>query len=256
VHGDDIAMMPRAAFTGSSRYGVFWGGDIGSSAEGLRAAIVAGLRSAVMGYPVWGSDTGGYWQAELDREVTARWLAFSAFCPIMEVGPTENRGFWDMKGEPHYDAELIAIWRLYSMIHDRLADYSYQQALTAHTTGMPIMRPLFLAYPDQPEAWQDWQTYLYGPDILVSAVWKKGTTEHTLYLPAGDRWIDAWTGQTHDGGQSLTVSTPLHKIPFFVREGSDIRYGTLLEKLWGESLKIARDPPNLAELQQSLDWTP
>jgi alpha-D-xyloside xylohydrolase len=253
VHGDDIAMMPRAGFTGSSRYGVFWGGDIGSSAEGLRAAIIAGLRASIIGYPIWGSDTGGYWQAEMDREVTARWLAFSAFCPIMEVGPTENRGFWDMKGEPHYDAELIAIWRLYSIIHDRLCDYSYQQAVTAHDTGMPIMRPLFLAYPEQPEAWQDWQTYLYGPDILVSAIWQKGTTEHTIYLPAGERWIDAWTGQTHDGGHSLTVPAPLHKIPFFVREGSDIRYGTLLEKLWVESLKIARDRPNLAELQQSLE---
>jgi alpha-glucosidase (family GH31 glycosyl hydrolase) len=171
----------------------------------------------------------------------------------MEVGPTENRGFWDMKGEPHYDAELIAIWRLYSIIHDRLGDYSYQQAVTAHDTGMPIMRPLFLAYPEQAEAWQDWQTYLYGPDILVSAIWQKGTTEHTIYLPAGARWIDAWTGQIHDGGQSLTVPAPLYKIPFFVREGSDIRYGTLLEKLWVESLKIARDRPNLAELQQSLE---
>jgi alpha-glucosidase (family GH31 glycosyl hydrolase) len=256
VHGDDIAMMPRAAFTGSSRYGVFWGGDIGSPAEGLRAAIIAGLRSAVIGYPIWGSDTGGYWQAELDREVTARWLAFSAFCPIMEVGPTENRGFWNMAREPHYDAELIAIWRLYSIIHDRLADYSLRHAVEAHETGMPIMRPLFLHYPDQKEAWEDWQTYLYGPDILVSAIWQKGTTEHTLYLPAGERWIDAWTGQTHDGGRSVTVTAPLYKIPFFVREGSDIHYGTLLEKVWVESLKIARDPPDLAALQQSLDRLP
>ena len=256
VHGDDIAMMPRAAFTGSSRYGVFWGGDIGSPAEGLRAAIIAGLRSAVIGYPIWGSDTGGYWQAEMDREVTARWLAFSAFCPIMEVGPTENRGFWDMKGEPHYDVELIAIWRLYSIIHDRLGDYSHRQAVTAHTTGMPIMRPLFLVYPDQPEAWRDWQTYLYGPDILVSAIWQKNTTEHTLYLPAGERWVDAWTSMTHEGGQSVTVPTPLYKIPLFVREGSDIQYGTLLEKVWVESLKIARNPPNLAELQQSIEPAP
>lgn len=249
VHGDDIAMMPRAAYTGSSRYGVFWGGDIGSPAEGLRAAIIAGLRSAIIGYPVWGSDTGGYWQAELDREVTARWLAFSAFCPIMEVGPTENRGFWDMVREPRYDAELIAIWRLYSIVHDGLADYSYRQAVVAHETGMPIMRPLFLAFPEQEEAWKDWQSYLYGPDILVSPVWRKGVTEHTLYLPEGERWIDAWTSQTHDGGRSITVSAPLHKIPLFIREGSDINYGTLLEKLWVESLKIARTPPDLAALE-------
>ena len=62
----------------------------------------------------------------------------------------------------------------------------------------------------------------------------------------GDWWFLTLTA---GGGQSVTVPAPLYKIPFFVREGSDIHFGTLLEKVWVESLKIARDPPNLAELR-------
>ena len=184
--------MPRAGYTNSNRYGVFWGGDIGivpdydsTYPEALRAAVIALQRSAIIGFPIWGSDTGGY-VSVMDHELTARWLAFSCFCPIMEIGPTENRGLWNLKTPPHYDSQLIAIWRLYSIIHTNLIDYSYQQAKNARKTGMPIVRPLFLQYPDQQQAWQDWQTYLYGPDILVSAVWQKNTQEHSLYLPAGE----------------------------------------------------------------------
>ncbi|HHD63955.1 MAG TPA: glycoside hydrolase family 31 protein, partial [Desulfobulbaceae bacterium] len=252
LHGDDFTLLARAAYTGSSRYASFWGGDIGSSQEGLRAAVIAQLRSAVMGYPVWGSDTGGYWQGDLDREVTARWLAFSCFSPIMEVGPTENRGFWNMKQEPHYDKQLIATWRLYAKLHARLQEYSYSCAREAHATGMPIVRPLFLVYPGQKEAWNDWQTFLYGPDILVSAIWQKGVKEHTLYLPKGEEWVDAWNPEKiYTGGQKITVQTTLPKIPLFIRKNSKVDLGNL-PALFNESLKLAADKPDLGKLQRSI----
>lgn len=257
VRGDDFVLMPRAGYTHSSRYGCFWGGDIGSPAEGLRAAIIAQQRSAVIGYPLWGSDTGGYWQGEMDREVCARWLAFSCFSPIMEVGPTEDRGLWDMKGEPHYDAELIAIWRLYAKLHTRLIDYSYKCAKETRQSGVPIVRPLFLAYPQQEQARENWQTYLYGPDILVSPVWQKATQTHSLYLPAGQKWIDVWDANAvvHGGGQNVTVETPLYRMPIFVREGAEIIEAfSGLEQLYNESLAIARDKPDLKELEKATEW--
>jgi len=81
--GQDFALMPRAGYTGTSRYAVFWGGDVGGNQEGLRASIIALQRSAVMGYPNWGADTCGYGHAPMEQEVCARWLAFSCFNPIM-----------------------------------------------------------------------------------------------------------------------------------------------------------------------------
>jgi alpha-D-xyloside xylohydrolase len=250
IKGDDFILIPRAGYTGSSKYSGFWGGDIGSPPEGLRAAIIALQRCAIIGFPVWGSDIGGYWQADLDREVTARWLAFGCFCPIMEFGPTEDRAPWNMKSEPHYDAELIAVWRMYAKIHASLAGYTHQLVKEANKTGMPVVRPLFLQYPDQPEAWKDWQTYLYGPDILVSGIWKKGTTKHSCYLPAGEKWIDAWdTKKVYDGGQTINIETPMEKIPIFIRKGSSINLGDLTS-LYIESTVIAGNVPNLKELQE------
>ncbi len=249
VHGDDFVLMPRAAYTNSSKYAVFWGGDIGSPPEGLRTAIIALQRCAVMGYPLWGSDTGGYWQGDLDREVLARWLGFSCFCPIMEVGPTENRGLWDMDKEPNYDKELIAIWRLYTKLHTHLMDYTYKFAKHARETGMPVARPLFLAYPDQKQAWEEWQTYLYGDDILVSAIWRKQKESHELYLPAGQKWKSAWTGEIYDGGQNVEVDTPMYKIPVFVKKNSALILPDL-EKLYKESLQLASQKPDLSKLEE------
>jgi alpha-glucosidase (family GH31 glycosyl hydrolase) len=250
IKGDDFVLIPRAGYTGSSKYSGFWGGDIASAPEGLRAAVIALQRNAIIGFPVWGSDIGGYWGGKLDREITARWLAFGCFCPIMEFGPTEDHAPWSMNSEPGYDTELIAIWRMYAKIHASLAGYTHQLVKEANKTGMPVVRPLFLQYPNQPEAWKDWQTYLYGPDILVSAIWEKGTTKHSCYLPAGEKWIDAWdTSKVYEGGITITVETPMEKIPIFIRKGSSINLGDLTS-LYVESTVIAGNVPNLKELQK------
>ena len=250
--GNDFVLMPRGAYTGSSRYGVFWGGDIGGTQEGLRASIVAVQRSAVMGYPNWGSDTCGYNQQLLEQEVCGRWLGFSAFTPIMEVGPTRNVAFWNLPREPSYDTELIAIWRLYARLHQRLIDYSYKYAQEATKTGMPIVRPLFLVDPKSSAAWANWWTYLYGQDILVSPIWEKGKRTQQVYLPSGDRWRDAWNpDKIFPGGQTITVNADLHQIPLFVRAGSNVKLGDLNQE-WKESHAIAEKKPDLRALDAEL----
>src|SRR3974390_1867687 len=128
----------------------------------------------------------------MDTEVCGRWLAFSCFTPIMEVGPTRNVAFWNFHNPPRYDADLIAMWRLYARLHERLADYSYGAALEARRTGMPIVRPLMLVEPQSPAAWSNWWTYQYGLDILVSPLWQKNARTQEVYLPSGTKWRDAW----------------------------------------------------------------
>ena len=250
--GHDFVLMPRGAYTGSSRYGAFWGGDIGGTQEGLRASIIAVQRSAVMGYPNWGSDTCGYNQQLLEQEVCGRWLGFSAFTPIMEVGPTRNVAFWNLPREPSYDTELIAIWRLYARLHQRLIDYSYKYAQEAAKTGMPIVRPLFLVDPKSSAAWANWWTYLYGQDILVSPVWEKGKRMQQVYLPSGAKWRDAWRPErVYDGGETITVNAELHQIPLFVRVGSSVKLGDLNQE-WKESRAIAEKKPDLRALDAEL----
>ena len=250
--GDDFFLMPRAAYTGSAPYSVFWGGDIGGTQEGLRASIIAIQRSAVMGYPNWGSDICGYNQQLLEQEVCGRWLAFGALNPIMEVGPTRNVAFWNLPREPNYDVQLIALWRLYARLHERLVDYNYQYAQEANRTGMPIVRPLFLVDPIVPAAWTNWWTYQYGNDLLVSPVWEKGKRSQQVYFPSGKSWRDAWNPQKiYRGGTSVTVAADAHQLPLFVRVGSKLDLGDL-NKEWRESLEIASKRPDLKALDAEL----
>jgi len=247
--GDDFVLLPRAAYTGTAQYSANWGGDVGGTQEGLRASIIALQRSAVMGYSSWGADTCGYNQQLMEQEVCGRWLAFSAFNPIMEVGPTRNVGFWNLPREPKYDATLIALWRLYARLHERLVEYGHAHAVEANKTGMPIVRPLFMADPKAKEAWTNWWTYLYGKDILVSPIWEKNKREQEVYLPAGSTWKDAWqTGKTYKGGQTIKVRAELHQIPIFIRAGSKIDLGDL-DREWKESVEIAAKKPDLAAMQ-------
>jgi len=173
----------------------------------------------------------------------------------MEVGPTNNRAFWSNPAEPHYDTEMIAVWRLYSKIRMQLKDYVKTQAQKAHDDGTPVVRPLFLAFPGQKEAWSEWQSYMFGPDILVSPIWQSNIREQSVWLPSGVTWTDAWSseGKEYPGGTRVTVNVPLHKIPLFIRKGSDINLGNL-EELYDESFELASEKPDMATLEKAEKW--
>ncbi|HER08866.1 MAG TPA: alpha-glucosidase [Bacteroides sp.] len=250
--GEDFVLFPRAQYTGSARYGAMWAGDTDNSAEGLRSALIAMQRCAVMGYPNWGSDAGGYPQ-RMDREVTMRWLGFACFSPVMEVGPTNNRGFWGMNYEPSYDHELLAVWRFYSKLRMSLVDYLHALSENAWETGTPVARPLFLEYPDQEASWNNWTTYKLGDDLLVSVIWETGKTRQEVYLPAGEQWIDLWNGQEYGGGQTIEVDAPLYMTPVFLRKGSDLALPGL-SQLYQESVALASVKYRMSELEAAADW--
>jgi alpha-D-xyloside xylohydrolase len=92
----------------------------------------------------------------------------------------------------------------------------------AHTEGLPPMRPLFLNFPADQTCWQIDDQFLLGDDLLIAPVVVEGATERRVYLPAGARWLDAWTGDPVPGGQWITASAPLERIPVYLREGGAI----------------------------------
>jgi alpha-glucosidase (family GH31 glycosyl hydrolase) len=252
VLDNNFVLFPRVQYTGSAKYGAMWAGDTGSPAEGLRSAIIGMQRCSVMGYPLWGSDTGGY-PKQLIREVTVRWLGFSCFSPIMEVGPTNNLGFWGMDYEPSFDKELLAAWRFYAKLRMSLMDYVYDMAEIAGETGMPVARPLFLEYPEQKESWENWETYKFGDDILVSAIWEEGKTSQGVYLPAGETWINLWNNEELEGGQIIEVEAPLHQIPVFLRKGSALQLPDL-NSLYEESVNITSERYAMNDLEKKEGW--
>jgi alpha-glucosidase (family GH31 glycosyl hydrolase) len=120
---------------------------------------------------------------------------------------------------------------------------------------MPIVRPLFLADPAAPEAWNNWWTFQYGPDLVVSPVWEQGVREQQVWLPAGERWQNAWdTDEVFDGGQTVTVAAATHQLPLFIRVGSALSLGDLNGE-WEDAQAAAAVRPDLATLERGvIDW--
>ncbi len=252
VLGNDFVLFPRAMYDGSSKYGGMWAGDTGNPPEGLRSVLIGVQRCAVMGYPLWTSDTGGY-PKNINRETTMRWLGFSCFSPIMEVGPTNNYGFWGMNYEPSFDKELLAIWRFYTNLRFSLVDYVFKMANEASETGMPVVRPLFLEYPDQKESWENWETYKFGDDLLVSVIWEEGKTSQQIYLPAGETWVYLWNNEEYEGGQYVEVKADLYQTPVFLRKGSSLVLPDL-NKLYEESVAATSIKYRMSDLEAKEKW--
>jgi alpha-glucosidase (family GH31 glycosyl hydrolase) len=227
--GDDFLLVSRPAYSGTQRWSTFWGGDIPGSESfgsgpgtdlGLRSAIISQQRAAFMGIPIWGSDTGGYYEFK-DREVFARWIEFSAFSGLMEIGGHGTHAPWDMDTTPAYDTEMIDIYRRYTRLRVTLQPYIVAAAAEA-SSGMPIVRPMPFADRKDRKLEDLWDQYLFGPDLLVAPVWKVGERSRSVYLPRG-KWRSYWDpSKVFKGRRTVTVDVPLDTIPVFVRAGADV----------------------------------
>ena len=232
----NIVNLLRCAWAGSQKFGALvWSGDIASSFESMRNQLAAGLNMGLAGIPWWTTDIGGFHGGNPDdpafRELFARWFAWGAFCPVMRLhGNREpiqpqfgtTGGAACRSGAPNevwsYGEEVYGICKKYLDIREKMRPYTRRVMAEAHEKGTPVMRPLFYMFPDDPANWEIEDEYFYGPDILVAPVLYAGQRERQVYLPAGETWVDAASGQTHPGGQTVTVEAPLDTIPVFFRE--------------------------------------
>jgi alpha-D-xyloside xylohydrolase len=228
--GSEIVSLNRSSWAGAQRYGAaLWSGDIDTDFASLRTQIKAGLNVMMSGIPWWTTDIGGFHGGDPDdpayREVLVRWFQYGTFCPLFRLHGFRGPGQIlepGMTGLPNevwsYGDAAYAILADHLHLRERLRPYVMAQMRTAAATGLPPMRPLFLEFPDDPEAWRVEDAFLLGPDLLVAPVTEAGARERAVALPAGARWTDAWTGEEHGGGRTVTVAAPIERIPLFLRD--------------------------------------
>src|ERR1044072_7516768 len=86
----------------------------------------------------------------------------------------------------------------------------------------PVMRPLWFHYPDDPRTYLIEDQYLVGHELLVAPVVTEAVTKRRVYFPAGDNWVDWWTGKFYEGGKDAEIDAPLARLPLFARVGAVI----------------------------------
>jgi alpha-glucosidase/alpha-D-xyloside xylohydrolase len=240
--------LHRNGYPGIAQWGGWvWSGDTESSWKTLEAQIAVGINYSLSIGPYWGSDIGGFYaNNELTGELYARWFQFAAFCGsfrshgrtwwtrlpwgwgLDNVGPREfnNTNAPIPADDPRNILEselenpaIEPVARKYAELRYRLMPYTYSLAWDARESGLPLMRALWLHYPNDTIARRTGDEFLWGRDLLVAPVYRRGATSREVYLPSGD-WYDWWSGERVSGGRTLTRPVDLATMPIFVRAGA------------------------------------
>ena len=244
--------LQRNGFPGLAQWGGWvWSGDTETSWKTLEAQIAVGLNYSLSIGPYWGSDIGGFYpNRELTGELYTRWFQFAAFCgsfrshgrvwhlrlpwgwSLSDPGPLEygNNNSAPPPGDRRNilptelnNPAIEPIAKKYSELRYQLMPYTYTLAREARDMGLPLMRALWLHYPDDVRARGNGTEYLWGRDLLVAPVFKQGATTRDVYLPAGD-WYDWWTNTRVKGGQSISRPVDLETMPIYVRAGAIVPF--------------------------------
>lgn len=231
----DVVSLVRCAWSGSQRYGALvWSGDIPSTFESFRTQIVCGLQMAMSGIPWWTTDIGGFHGGDIRdpkfQELLVRWFQYGAFCPVMRLHGNRSpyqkalstvgggrcasgaaNEIWSF-GEENYE-----ILKKYIQIREQMRPYTRRLMRQASENGVPVMRPLFYHFPDDPKAWEISDQYLFGDRVLVAPVTEYLQRQRKVYLPLGAEWSEQATGRIYQGGTTVLADAPLDVIPVFVR---------------------------------------
>jgi alpha-glucosidase (family GH31 glycosyl hydrolase) len=239
--------LHRNGYAGMQRYGSFlWSGDVYSTWETLKVHIPIAINSALTGIPYWGTDIGGFVPTkEFTAELYLRWFQFGAFCPLFrshgrnwklrlpwgwntgDSGPLEINNYNGAAipdSSQLHNQQVEPICRKYLELRYRMLPYLYSAVRECATTGMPILRALWLHYPDDPKAVACGDQYLWGRDLLVAPVVEEGATSRRVYLPRG-AWYDFWSGERVEGGAEISRKVDLETMPLFVRAGTILPLG-------------------------------
>ena len=243
-----VYALHRNGHAGMQRFaGFLWSGDVFSTWETLKVHVPIAVNTGLTGIPWWGTDIGGFVPTkEYTGELHVRWFQFGAFCPLFrahgrtwhlrlpwgwntgQLGHDEIARYTGGAANPDLselrNAEVEPICKKYLELRYRMMPYLYSAVRETHETGLPVMRALWLHYPDDATAVLRGDEYLWGRDMLVAPVVEKGATTRNVYLPRGD-WYDFWTEEKLAGGREISKAVDLATTPLYVRAGAILPLG-------------------------------
>jgi alpha-D-xyloside xylohydrolase len=219
ITGENI-IWARSAWAGSQRYPIHWGGDAGKMDIGMAATLRGGLSLGLSGFTFWSHDMGGF-VGDKAEDVYHRWVPFGMLTSHSRSHGTPPKEPWE------FSPGFLADYRRAAEMKYRLMPYVYAQAKDASERGLPMVRALFVEYPDDPGSWLVEDEYLFGSDILVAPLLETGMTGRAVYLPPG-RWIDYQTAKTYAGGWQRIEAGALPVVAL-VRDGAAIPHAKLAQ---------------------------
>jgi alpha-D-xyloside xylohydrolase len=214
VKGSDAIVFARSATVGGQKMPVHWGGDNSSSFESMAESLRGGLSLSLSGFGYWSHDIGGF-EGNPDPALFKRWLAFGLLSSHSRLHGNESvRVPWSI------DEEAVEVTRTFTNLKKKLHPYLVETMREVSEKGLPMMRPMLLAFPEDPTSWFLDQQYMLGPDLLVAPVFS-AEGDVTFYLPAG-KWRTYFTNEEIVGGRWITETHGFHSLPLYIRIGGKL----------------------------------
>jgi alpha-glucosidase (family GH31 glycosyl hydrolase) len=219
--GKRAFILGRYGDWGSERYPGYFTGDTYSQWPVLAYEVAFAARGGNVLVPYISHDIGGFHGKKIDFDLYARWIEFGTFSAILRMHSAhENPREGNLRMPGVYGERGIALMRKYFTLRTQLIPYLYSYAWLAHRESLPLLRPLYLEYPDLEEAYWHAHEYFFGEQMLVAPV-LVASGDQTIWLPPGD-WRDLFTGRRVQGGRTFTAHYAVDETPVFVREGAVI----------------------------------
>jgi alpha-D-xyloside xylohydrolase len=248
----EAMLFSRSGYAGSQRYPINWTGDQPCTWGGMAAALRSGLSLSLSGISMWSHDIGGFWNPKEmeppDPTLYIRWAQFGLLSCHARFHGIRGREPW------YFGEEAIAVVREFARLRYRLLPYIYSLAKEAEATGLPVVRPLVLEYPDDPVAAAVDYEYLLGPQLLVAPVMNE-EGRCLVYLPAG-AWFDWWSGERLEGPRHLRLDVPLERLALYVREGSLLATAPEMEHTGQAEWRPLTVDIRVASAARATVWTP
>ncbi|MHB0754002.1 TIM-barrel domain-containing protein [Polaribacter sp. M15] len=218
-------ILMRAGAAGSQRFGMIpWSGDVNRTWGGLQSQPEIALQMGMQGLGYMHSDLGGFAGANLDDNLYTRWLQYGVFQPIFRPHAQE-----DVASEPVFRSDKAKRLAKKSIeLRYKLLPYNYNLAFENNQKGMPLMRPIFFEEEDA-NLMTNSTTYLWGKDFLITPILKDSVETKAIYFPKTANWIDFYTDEKIEGGQTKSVQVQENSIPTYVREGAFILMTNLVQ---------------------------
>jgi len=213
----NVVLFARSATTGGQQFPVHWGGDCEASFAAMAESLRGGLSLAMGGFAFWSHDIGGF-ETTATADVYKRWVAFGLFSTHSRLhGSTSYRVPW------LYDEEAVDVLRKFTKIKHSLMPYIFAQSVKATQTGLPVMRPMVMEYPDDPLCHTLDKQYMLGDSLLVAPVFHEDG-HCDVYLPEG-KYTDFFTNEVIEGGKLLRRVYDYMSMPVFIPENTLLALG-------------------------------
>jgi alpha-glucosidase (family GH31 glycosyl hydrolase) len=224
-------LYARGAAPGTQKWVGQFAGDHPANFSGLQHVVTGALNLCACGYSLWGSDLGGYWGYP-QPAVYMRWFQFGCFSPLMRPHGTAPRDPW------YFSEAAVTNYKFLAWTRENILNYTYNSAVIAHETGIPIMRSMPVSFPREPALAAVGDQYMFGPDLLVAPVVNEDTFK-TISFPSGV-WTSLWDGKTVSGPVERKVNAPLDTIPVYLRPGAVVPVQLSQELQFGRSMTNSR----------------